>query len=198
MQDWRNVVRVIFTLTLLAIAAVDAGYASPPAPDLHQQVAMTVGRDLRLDSGLIGPRLQVLTALPALTSDAGLHVVTVKREFAANTWLIRLGCTSARQCLPFDALLRAPKLSLTGPPIALGARQGEIRLVNKRTANASALAHSGEQVELVEELSGMRLRARAVCLQSGAMGDRIRVRNVSSHRVLTVTVAGQKLVRVEQ
>ncbi len=43
----------------------------------------------------------------------------------------------------------------------------------------------------------MRLQARVVCLESGALGDAIRVRNLATHRVLLATVAGKDEVRVE-
>ena len=53
------------------------------------------------------------------------------------------------------------------------------------------LAHSGDHMLLVEERPGMRLQARVVCLESGALGDAIRVRNLATHRVLLATVAGK-------
>ncbi len=43
----------------------------------------------------------------------------------------------------------------------------------------------------------MRLQAKVVCLQSGALGDAIRVRNLATHRVLLATVTGKAEVRVE-
>ena len=43
----------------------------------------------------------------------------------------------------------------------------------------------------------MRLKVMAVCLQSGGLGDQIRVRNLATQRVLLATVAGKNLVRVE-
>ena len=43
----------------------------------------------------------------------------------------------------------------------------------------------------------MRLQVTAVCLQSGGLGDQIRVQNLATRRVLVATVAGKNLVRVE-
>ena len=60
------------------------------------------------------------------------------------------------------------------------------------------LHHAGDRVEIVEQLSGMNLRTRGVCLQPGAVGDRIRVRTLTTHRVLVATIAAPNLVKVER
>jgi len=189
--------RLAFILAFLSAAAIDFAFALPPASVGQQQVAAVVGRDLKLDSSVVTGQLRVLAAVTLMPPDAELHVVSVKPGFASGTWLLRLRCNSPRQCLPFDAVLHAPGLSLPGLVPTFRPLNRETNLTGGRKANAPVLARSGEQVELVEDLSGMRLRARARCLQAGALGDHIRVLNLSSHRTVTATVAGEKLVRVE-
>ena len=71
------------------------------------------------------------------------------------------------------------------------------RSPGKPESSDALLARSGDHVQLVEELAGLRLQVKVVCLQSGALGERIRVQNPATHRVLLATIAGKDLVRVE-
>ncbi len=176
-------------LTLLAIfVSGGAVYALPPASALEQQVEAVIGRDLGVDPAILQEKVRVLAPFDSLPTETVLRVVSMKREFAPGTWVVRLDCRWRRDCLPFDALLHSPEANLVTPGASSGARP---------SSRAAPLAHSGDHVELLAELSGVRLRATAVCLESGALGDRIRVRNLSTHRVLVATVAGEKLLRVE-
>lgn len=179
----------------------EAANASPPASAVERQVAIAIARDLHLDAAAIEAGLQVLAPFKSLPVEAGLYVVSVRQQFAPDAWLLRLHCASAQYCLPFDAVLHssaitAARLDGRPPSQAIVATLPPSPLQGK-TSGAAPLNRSGEQVEMVEDLSGVRMRAKAVCLQSGALGDRIRVRNLSTGRVLLAIVAGQGLVRVE-
>ena len=54
----------------------------------------------------------------------------------------------------------------------------------------------GEAVRMQLQANGLSLTGQGVALESGAAGDRIRVRNVSSQAVLEAEVAGPGVVRV--
>jgi len=181
-------IQLMRTLAMLAVlGAWTAVHASPPASPVEEQIATVVGRNLGCDPAGLRDKLHLLASLDALPSGATLRVVSVKREFAPDTWLLRLDCRSPRDCLPFDVMLHASEAKglAWGPGPAA-----------KSSSSGPVLAHSGDRVELVAELAGVRLRVPAVCLQSGGLGDRIRVRNLATHRVLEATVAGPKLLRV--
>ena len=170
-------------------------HALPQPSAIQQQAAEAVVRDLKLDSesGLVERNLIVLAPFTALPDGTAIHVTSARASFA-GTWVLRLDCGSRRDCLPFHAMLRLPEaqpLRLAGTGAA--SRLLEVSAVRNRPA---VLVHSGEQVTLVEEFSGLHLRAKAVCLGSGGLGDQVRVQNKSTHRILQVTVAGESLVRV--
>ena len=187
---WRAT--VVLAASLFWLPDVHA-LAQPSA--IQQQAAEAVVRDLKLDSesGLIERNLVVLAPFTALPDGAAIHVTSARASFA-GTWVLRLDCVSRRDCLPFHAMLRLPPAQ---PPLLAGAavapRMLEVSTGGNRPA---ALVHSGEQVTLVEESSGLRLRAKAVCLGSGGLGDQVRVQNRSTHRIVLATVAGESLVRV--
>jgi len=184
----------------LAVVAQMAWALTSPSP-LQQQVAEAVARDMKLDaeSRLVEQNLQVLAPFTSLPASAALHVISARPGFAAGTWMLRLDCASRRDCLPFHALLRRPeggRLLRPGGDPATAELPGIIQ--RDRQMNPATLARRGAQVELVEELPGVRLRATVVCLESGGLGERIRVQNRTTHRVLLATVAGPGLVKVAQ
>ncbi len=195
-------VRIALWLLAIALAAGRCTLAQTQAPTVEQKAAAAVARGLHLDAGLqqIEKDLQLLGAPASLPVGAGLHLISARPGFTPGTWLLRLDCVWRRDCLPFHALLRVSDIGVPVPP-RLQPVSAWLTVVPKSPSQPGPsvvlLARSGDRVNLVEELSGMRLRVQAVCLQSGALGDRIRVQNLATHRILLATIAGQNLVRVE-
>ena len=141
------------------------------------------------------------TARVAAISAAGCKLAPGfgPERITPGTWLLRLDCSSRRDCLPFHAVLSTAAAGLASQADEWTSAVQALAPGSRRQPGPSAvlLAHSGERVSLVEELAGMRLQVKVVCLQSGGLGDRIRVQNPTTHRVLLATVAGKELVRVE-
>ena len=171
-----------------------------PLPTLRQQVLASVASTLHLDRSDLADNLRVLRQPFLLSDRAHLRVVSIKPA-GESLWFLRLDCDSRHDCLPFYALLRSTGINppilrrlSTNPDSQMRADVAK----RDRQSTPALLEHSGDRVEVIEELSGMQLKTRAVCLQSGSLGDRIRVRTLATHRVLLATVAGDKLVRVER
>jgi len=194
---------LLMTLVVLGMVTVcvAAGPLAAPAgrSELRDKVAAAVARDLSSSLAAVpdAGNLQVLDPLLSLPSDSQLHVTSVRAGYFPGSWLLRLDCASRRDCLPFHVVLRAPGADVRDS-IGTGfdaKALGKGQLSQPRAK--SPVARSGDRVLLVEERSGMRLKVTAVCLQSGGLGDQIRVRNLATQRVLVATVAGKNLVRVE-
>jgi len=187
-----------------AIAAPTAQAAHPKdsSPSVYQQTAQAVARDLKLGLATdLAGNLEVLPPMAFLPPSNRLHVTSLRSAFRPGTWLLRLNCDHRDQCLPFYAVLHYAELdpnSLPQFPDSSRASQRAPDRGGTRKESSPPLALRGAEIELVEELSGMRLRVKAVCLQSGQLGERIRVRNLSTNRVLLATVAGEHLVRVQR
>ncbi len=195
---WRLAQSLLIFTGLAALASMAS--ALPKPSPIQQQAAEAVVRDMRLESesSLVERNLEVLAPFTSLPAGAALHVVSARTFFAAGTWMLRLDCASRLDCLPFDAVLRIPEGELLSQPDRGPATAKLPSILRRdRQLNPAALARRGDQVELIEELPGVRLRAKVVCLDSGALGERIRVQNRTTHRVVMATVAGAELVRVE-
>jgi flagella basal body P-ring formation protein FlgA len=54
----------------------------------------------------------------------------------------------------------------------------------------------GNQVEIIAISQGLQVRMMGKALADGGLGDRIKVKNLNSGRVITGTVAGTGLIHV--
>jgi len=199
MEGTKHLARQMARFAAALAVLLPAAWASPTSSPLRQQVAAAVVRDLKLDStsALVEPKLDVLAPFASLPEGAALRVVSARSGFAGS-WLLQLDCASRRDCLPFHVVLHLP--ASERPALSGGAAPPRLLQASTpgKRPTAAALVHRGEQVVLVEELSGMRLRAPAICLEAGGLGDRVRVQNRDTRRNLLATVIDGHTVRVER
>ncbi len=190
----------LLAMALSWFATGQSARAQSTASSLRGKVAEAVARDLQFTFDDQASQLQILApATLSLPTRAKLHVVSVRTGFSPESRLVRMDCADRGDCLPFHVMLR-----WASPQVRNGAG-GDRSSVPVQPGNSSLqarpvrvpLARSGDRMLLVEERPGMRLQARVVCLESGALGDAIRVRNLATHRVLLATIAGKDEVRVE-
>jgi len=177
------VVTVMLAMIELSVQPARAVTHLPGEQPEHAVVRMS-----DLNAGNLGGALQILRS--PLPQNTRIHVVSVRHTPGSRTTMVRLACDAPGECLPFYAIVQGFDLPLFG-----------------RSASAAAVSHepvakpplrAGDRVQIVEELSGMNLRAAGVCLQPGSVGDRIRVRTLATHRVLVATIAAPNLVKVER
>lgn len=177
----RTMATILVSALLLLCAAQGLGQTTVSQAQVWRAVARDVGIKEQESLEILGPEVRV-------PDQARLRVATV-HAVSDGTLLLRMECSSRTECLPFEVVLRR------GSEQAGGAGAGSSSVPSPGRA-AAPLVRAGQRVELAEEVSGMRLCAPAVSLQTGAMGQRIRVRNVSSGRVVLARVraAGQVVV----
>jgi len=194
---------IFLTWFLISMGAM--GNATDPIPaqrsaeSTRQQVESVVGRDLRLDAGLVSQKLEMLMPVEHLTMY--LRVLSVKRDFAPNSWLLRLGCGDSH-CMAFAALLHDTVLTASNwrdlPPERPSLELDSAK--HRLNPPVAPVVHKGDNVSVIEEFAQVKLLMKAVSLDSGEVGDTIRVRNASSHRVVkaTVVAAGRAWVQAER
>ena len=190
MPGIRKLVVSRWTLVVTAVAAIHLFGAQVRAitADAAARTEQAVVRALSLKQGLSGGELTILR--PPLHDGVQLHVVSVENAAGSRAALVRLACDSSRDCLPFYALVRGAKLPALSPSKPVASLSGD--------HHPKPMLRAGDRVEIVEQLSGMNLHTKGVCLQPGSMGSKIRVRTLTSHRVLVATVAAPDLVKVER
>ncbi len=156
----------------------------------QQQTEQAVARALHLSGNDPAGTFTLKILRPPLPAKARVHLLSMQKAPGGSGVLARMACEDASQCLPFYALVRGMNSPSPAPSAS-----SDIEL---RMPAIKPPLHAGARVEIVEELSGLRFRTAGVCLQPGTIGDRIRVRTMSTHRVLEATIASLSLVKVEQ
>ena len=152
---------------------------------LRSRVERTIARELgwKMPQSGMQLRLRVLAPELQLPEQARLHVAAVHAAGGAGTWLLRLECSRRVECLPFEVRLQMRGQDNRSIP---GAATDS--LAEPGNSLAPPVVRAGQRVLLSEEASGMHLSAPAICLQAGRLGQRIRVRNVASGRVVLARV----------
>jgi len=162
--------------------------------NLQMRISGAVARDLGISVQAVTPpfALQILGPEVRVPDEARLQVTSVHAVAGVDNWLLRMECGSRLECLPFEVLLRLRGQRPSSLPAAPAGSPSAVP-VNQV---AAPVVRAGQRVRLAEEVSGMRLSVTAVCLQAGVVGQRIRVRNLSSGRVVLARVraAGQVVV----
>ncbi|MBE0439740.1 MAG: flagellar basal body P-ring formation protein FlgA [Gammaproteobacteria bacterium] len=75
-------------------------------------------------------------------------------------------------------------------PVAVGS------VINPNSLFEQKVVHRGEQIMLVATVGKMEVRMAGTALADGEQGERVRVKNASSHRVVEGVVDGPGIVRV--
>lgn len=198
----RCTARLLTGLALMGASFASAGEFS--GSDLQSRVATTVCRDL----GFAGTCAEIDLKLQSLTPDfrlpvgASFYVSSVKSLAGPNAFMVRVECSPIKDCVPFHVLLSGK----TATPVKAGGvpdllHEQLVAIHTRLGIGPQAIPHlvrSGQRVRVQEELSGMRLSVPAVCLQPGAMGQKIRVRNVATGKVLIARVLSAQQLVVEE
>lgn len=194
---------------LLAVAACGPELCAQAADaaGLQMQVAETVRSSLGLDGSTqaIAGNVRLLPVRGAISNHAEVQLMSARPGWVRGTWLLRLDCSRRRDCLPFHAVLYyAHSIPCCSANVStyhnVVHKSDSVRQPLEsglRRLRPDPAVHTGEHVRVAEERSGLHLMTQAVCLESGAVGDTISVRNLSSRRLLYATVAASGLVRVE-
>ena len=181
---------------LFAVLTVPVVHATNPSAALQEKTVEAIARAMHLTpTPELTSAVHLLRPVSPFPDGTDLRVMAVIPAGARDGWFVRLGCERRRDCIPYFALLHASGETTFREHQGLRSAQPNDA---PRLPKEDVQERVGDRVEVVEEVSGIHFKAHAVCLQAGSLGDRIRVRNLATRRVLTGTIAGESLVRVER
>jgi Chaperone for flagella basal body P-ring formation len=165
---------VLFILAILSGALVFAEEARAPfTPVTRDEVWQTIAGELRA-RGIPGDQLpraediELPAAVPAAPGRA-LRVTMVCWDAALERTQFRLECREAGQCVPFLAYTRAGRF---GNSCQAGPWSRPVQ-----AASHKAVVRAGDRATVVFRGNRLRLSAQVTCLERGAEGEIIRVRN---------------------
>jgi hypothetical protein len=123
-----------------------------------------------------------------LTRDSKLEVRRAWWDAARKSWQWWMHAEDGAQSPDFLVQSTGPKLSLARGQAATAASAPP-------ESNAEPLlVHEGARAWLTVEGGGIRLRTEVICLESGGLGQRIRVRSLTGQRVFQAEIMGDKLL----
>ncbi|HXY78134.1 MAG TPA: flagella basal body P-ring formation protein FlgA [Candidatus Acidoferrales bacterium] len=138
-------------------------------------------------------------------AESPLEPAKIRWNRALRSWEISARCVRERDCVPFLVRVRGED-SLTREEGSISASPALLALpetaepaphirnsAEAPTLGAAPLVRAGENATLTWDQAGIRLTVPVVCLEAGAMGQRVRVRVRGGGRVLPAVVesAGQ-------
>jgi hypothetical protein len=171
---------VVMVLVSIALAQRE------PIGTVHTISAVQVSRAFSAKGIRVVPeQVDFLSPVPTSATDADVRVVSVAR-LAGDTFKVRMRCQN-NECLPFYVLLRGVNFSEEQTR-----QQFPRRIVNQVNPKSRRVVRSGERVTLIVEGKDLRITLPVICLQNGALGQKIRVSS-SDHKkiyIAEVTQAG--------
>ena len=166
--------------TLIAAAAT----ALAVTPLLPQQVARVVSR-----SGIpVSPgQIQFLSTVTARDPDPVLDLISIA-AWGPHSMKARIGCRDHSECLPFFVAV-----GVDSPSIGLKAA-GTRRVLARRTP---PVLRVGAEATLVLHSEGLQVAIPVICLESGEIGQSIRVTTSDRRRIYRAEVVNAKLLKGE-
>ena len=135
--------------------------------------------DVFSNAGQAGARAIAPSPPPGQTSTLSAPLLAAAASAAGLDWTPPQGLTEVR-------VLRASGARATLP--LEGANN---------TSNSASVVRRGETISLVFETPGISLATSARALEDGAVGDNVRLINLSSNRTINATITGPGAARVQ-
>jgi len=174
------------TLLVLAIASgtlLQGQDARPPrTPITRAEVWQAVAIELRQrgvrEEQLLGAEEIDLPALIPAAASRTLRVSMVCWDADLGRAQFQLECREPGQCVPFLAYAEAGRSTAMGPEkIARSSCRNGSPQRTAPSATRKAIVRSGDRATVLFRGSQLNLTAQVTCLERGAAGDVIRVRN---------------------
>lgn len=154
---------------LLAVVPVAFGQSAP----VRERISARQVADAMSVAGIVvnAAQVEVLSGSVRAKENASLRVVSV-RDKADGGIMVKLRCQNNQQCLPFYALVHGVDGATTG---AVRGREAKQLASNPHEALPQTIIRGGDRATLILESADSRMRIPVVCLQNGAVGEKIHV-----------------------
>jgi hypothetical protein len=166
---------------VIAASSLPAAVAAARYTISAEQISMAIS-----DAGLpVSPaQVKMLTQVRAATDSPRLNVESIQR-LGNNTAIVRMGCGDSAQCLPF--FVKA-ELSQNAGSEATSLSIVQVLPNSPRASSRQPVMRAGAQAVLLLESERVHIRVPVVCIENGALGQRVRVRAVGNRQLYVAEV----------
>jgi flagella basal body P-ring formation protein FlgA len=173
---------------VLAFAAMVPAAVSEPAVARTPSQAQRVVDALRLAGVVVAPdQIELLSGIRSTKESASVQVVSTSNS-SAGTVKVKLRCQDNHECLPFYVLVH----SLDKPNVAR-ARPQAVPAVE--TSVPQNIIRGGEHATLILESPDSRMNLPVICLQSGVVGQTIRVASPDHRQLFDAVVIAPGMLK---
>lgn len=133
-------------------------------------------------------QVTLLTEVVARTNSPVLRVQSME-PLSDHRMMVRLNCSNVAECVPFYVTIRTSDEGPAQPTsVAPVEFQPPARLTPSKTEASSPVLRSGASATLLLEGDHMSIQLPVVCLESGAIGQTIRVASKDRRQTYTARV----------
>jgi len=174
--------------TVLAFAAVIPAAVSQPVVARIPSPAQRVVDALRLAGLVVAPdQIELLSGIRSTEEGASLRVVSTS-DSNAGTIKVKLRCQDNHECLPFYVLVH----SFDKPNVASARLQAVPAVAASPPQN---VIRGGDHATLVLASPDSRMSLPVICLQSGVLGQTIRVASPDHRQVFDAVVVAPGMLK---
>jgi hypothetical protein len=136
-------------------------------------------------------------AAPSIPEDTPLELLKTAWSTGLRRWEFAVRCARPEDCVPFLLWLREKQTPTVGLPGEAVQRVSFLaaRALKAGGTEAKPLVKRGQTATLTWDESGIRVVVPVICLDSGALGEFVRVRLKNAPRILRAEVTGAGTVR---
>lgn len=197
--------RALVLLFTLAASAAFIAEAETPRYPITQAIVATFLRAQGLN--VMSSQVQLPMNLTSATPDPSLEIAATQ-TLSRGALRLEIRCSTAGECLAFDALVTVEDEKT--PPGTVNTQQSSRQSAAERSLTIAtyksahqesssdlSLAHVrvGSEVLLVIEDRQMQIHLPAIAMDSGSMGDMVRVRTLDRKKIFRGVVAESGHVR---
>jgi hypothetical protein len=199
-------VRVLSGATIRASLAAKSPFEVPAVVVVHRQefpIELEAVVEALKDSSagkridFSRARIRIPAGFAARVPKPQLELLSLMPGFDRATLIASLRCRERSACGRFVAEITVPDVS-TDDDSLMAAHSYIAVSVSRLSAAYSTgpfLVQPGTPAWLVIEDSGMKIMEKVMPLRKGRVGETVRVRDVTAHRILVGQVIGEKLLR---
>jgi len=135
-------------------------------------------------------QITMLTNAVAAIADPRLRVQSMQR-WRGNRVMVRLECAGENQCLPFYVSVR-----LEGPASIAALPASGFVIASQSVRPASTIAvRAGSPATLFLDGDHVHIRIAVTCMESGSIGQSIRVSGPDRQRIYTAQIVGAGMLK---
>jgi hypothetical protein len=182
------------TRNFISIGILALGLISPAAALAAQNVITAEQVAIALSSAGVNTtakQVVLLTNVVASTSDPALKVESTE-QWSDQGMKVRVSCVKSEECLPFFVAIRGSRAQAVP---AFVAEHSSIAAIRPKSDSSVLVVSAGSRETLLLEGGHVHIQMSVVCLESGAIGQTIRVTSLDHKQTYLAEISSGQIVR---